>query len=110
MATNAGGGLAMRHGTMRAQVAGLEAVLSDGTIVRRLAGLLKDNAGYDLPVLLVGSEGTLGVVTAVNVRLVAARRHRVVALFGLADLDDALTLVTHLRERCVSAAVPGSSK
>ena len=48
-ATNAGGGLAMRYGTMRAQIAGIEAVLADGTILRRLSGVLKDNAGYDLP-------------------------------------------------------------
>ena len=51
----------MRHGTVRARVAGLEAVLADGSVVRRMSGLLKDNAGYDLPALLIGSEGTLGV-------------------------------------------------
>ncbi len=99
VATNAGGGLAMRYGTMRAQVAGVEAVLADGTIVRRLSGLLKDNAGYDLPALLVGSEGTLAIVTQVAVRLVPAHRHRVAALFGLAGLDDGLALLTRLRER-----------
>jgi len=99
VATNAGGGLAMRYGTMRAQVAGVEAVLADGTIVERLSGILKDNAGYDLPALLVGSEGTLAVVTRVTVRLVPAHRHRVAALFGLAGLADGLALLTVLRER-----------
>jgi FAD/FMN-containing dehydrogenase len=97
-ATNAGGGLAMRYGTMRSQVAGLEAVLGDGTVVRRLSGVLKDNAGYDLPSLLVGSEGTLAAITAVAVRLVPAHRSRVVALFGLADLEQALRLVMAMRE------------
>jgi FAD/FMN-containing dehydrogenase len=98
VATNAGGGLAMRYGTMRAQVAGLEAVLTDGTVVGRIAGLLKDNAGYDLSALLIGSVGTLAVVTRVNVRLVPAHRHRVAALFGLDSMDDALALTTRLRD------------
>jgi FAD/FMN-containing dehydrogenase len=97
VATNAGGGLAMRYGTMRAQVAGLEAVLADGTVVRRLSGVLKDNAGYDLPALLVGSEGTLAIVTQVAVRLVPAHRSRVAALLGLAGLEDALALLMRLR-------------
>ena len=68
VATNAGGIQTMRHGTVRARVAGLQAVLADGAIVDRRAGLLKDNAGYDLPALLIGSEGTLGVVTSVRRR------------------------------------------
>lgn len=103
-ATNAGGALAMRYGTMRAQVAGIEAVLADGTVLRRLSGVLKDNAGYDLPALLIGSEGTLAVITAVVMRLVPMNRHRVAALFGLAGMEDALTLVQALREG-VSALV-----
>ena len=77
-ATDAGGAQVLRHGTMRARVAGLEAVLADGRVLRRLSGLVKDNAGYDLPALLVGSEGTLAVITAVRLALVAgarARRH-----------------------------------
>lgn len=98
VATNAGGGLAMRYGTMRTQVAGVEAVLADGTVVRRLSGVLKDNAGYDLPALLVGSEGTLAILTQVAVRLIPLHRRRVAALFGLAGLDDALALLTRLRE------------
>ncbi len=63
VACDAGGLRALRHGTVRARVAGLEAVLADGSVVTRMAGLLKDNAGYDLAALMVGSEGTLGVVT-----------------------------------------------
>ena len=102
VATNAGGQLAMRYGTMRSQVAGVEAVLGDGTVVNRLAGLLKDNAGYDLPALLVGSEGTLGVFTRVAVRLVPAHRFRVAALFGTAGVEQALALAVELRERTSS--------
>jgi FAD/FMN-containing dehydrogenase len=98
-ATNAGGGLALRYGTMRAQIAGIEAVLADGSILRRLSGVLKDNAGYDLPALLIGSEGTLAVITAVAVRLVPAHRHRVTALVGLAGMEDALALFATLRQR-----------
>ena len=70
VATDAGGAQVLRHGTMRARVAGLEAVLADGRVLRRLSGLPKDNAGYDLPQLLVGSEGTLAVITAVRLALV----------------------------------------
>src|SRR5262249_34096773 len=69
VATNAGGALAAWRGTMRAQVVGLEAVLPDGRVIMRLSGLVKDNAGFDLPALLVGSEGTLAVVTRARLRL-----------------------------------------
>ncbi len=60
----------LRYGPMRAQVRGIEAVLSDGTVVSHLAGLVKDNTGYDYPALLAGSEGTLAVITAARLRLV----------------------------------------
>ena len=69
---------------------GLEAVLSDGSVLRRLSGLVKDNAGYDLPALLVGSEGTLAVITAVRLALVpeprAAYGERGGRLFGTDDV------------------------
>lgn len=97
VATNAGGALALRHGTMRRRVAGLEVVLADGSTVRRMAGLLKDNAGYDLPSLLVGSEGTLGVITAVRLQLEPASPFRIAALFGVADLRAGLDLLRALR-------------
>jgi FAD/FMN-containing dehydrogenase len=102
VATNAGGHLAARYGMMRAWVAGVEAVLADGSIVRRLAGLVKDNAGYDLTGLLVGSEGTLGIVTRVRLRLVPLLRARAVALLGCASLEDAQHLLTALREHAPS--------
>ena len=84
VACDAGGARALRHGTARAHVAGLEAVLADGTVVSRLAGLTKDNAGYDLPALLIGSEGTLGVITRVRWKLSPLLRSRVTALVPLA--------------------------
>lgn len=97
VATNAGGALAARFGMTRAYVAGLEAVLPDGTVVSRLSGLLKDTAGYDWASLLVGSEGTLGIVTAARVRLIPAATRRAVALFALESLGRALDLVQVLR-------------
>jgi FAD/FMN-containing dehydrogenase len=97
VATNAGGIQAMRHGTVRARVAGLQAVLADGAIVDRRAGLLKDNAGYDLPALLVGSEGTLGVVTSVRWRLVPLLTARVAALVPLGSVADVAALLARVR-------------
>jgi FAD/FMN-containing dehydrogenase len=87
----------MRHGAMRAQVVGLEAVLGNGAIVSRMSGVIKDNAGLDLPSLLVGSEGTLGVITALRLRLVAATRTQVVALMGLPGTAAAITVMQRLR-------------
>ena len=88
---------ALRHGTMRAQVLGLEAVLADGSVMRRLSGLPKDNAGYDLPALLCGSEGTLAVICRARLRLLPRMPARVTALLAVAGLEDALALVEALR-------------
>ncbi|MFT3864306.1 MAG: FAD-binding oxidoreductase [Solirubrobacterales bacterium] len=101
VATDAGGAPALRHGTMRRRVVGLEVVLADGGVVSRMEGLLKDNAGFDLPALLVGSEGTLGVITAVRLQLEPAAGQRLAALFGVGGYDQALELLGGLR------AVPG---
>lgn len=97
VATNAGGLHVVAHGTTRAQVLGVEAVLADGSVVRRLTGLAKDTTGYDLGQLLVGSEGTLGVVTAVRLRLVAPPAGRETALIGLDSAADAVDLVARFR-------------
>jgi FAD/FMN-containing dehydrogenase len=96
-ATNAGGLAFVRHGAMRARVAGLEAVLADGGVVTRLSGLDKDNTGYDLSGLLCGSEGTLGVITAVRLRLVRRVDERVTALVGFPDVGAAVDAVAELR-------------
>jgi FAD/FMN-containing dehydrogenase len=97
VATNAGGERVMRHGTTRAQVMGIEAVLADGSIISRMSGLPKDNVGYDLMQLLIGSEGTLGVVTRIVLRLVPHLRERAAALVGLMSVSDALTAINSLR-------------
>jgi FAD/FMN-containing dehydrogenase len=97
VACDAGGIRALRHGTVRARVAGLEAVLADGRVVRRMSGLLKDNAGYDLPALLIGSEGTLGVITRVRWRLVPRHDARALALVPLPGLADAAPLLRAVR-------------
>jgi FAD/FMN-containing dehydrogenase len=97
VATNAGGVRVLRHGPMRAQVLGVEAVLADGAVIRHLAGLVKDNTGYDLGGLLVGSEGTLGVVTAARLRVVAQQPDRLVVLAGLASVERAVDAAAALR-------------
>jgi FAD/FMN-containing dehydrogenase len=97
VATNAGGLAFVRHGGMREQVVGVEAVLGDGSVVAHLGGLLKDNTGYDLPGLLCGSEGTLGVVTAVRLRLVPPAGARSTALVAVAGVASALNVVRDLR-------------
>ena len=93
VATNAGGIRVIAHGMTRMQVAGIEAVLPDGTVVEHLAGLAKDNTGYDLAGLLTGSEGTLGVITAVRLRLHRPHRASSVALIGVETWDEALRLL-----------------
>ena len=97
VATDAGGIRAVRHGTVRARVAGVEAVLADGSLVSRMSGLLKDNAGYDLPALLVGSEGTLGVITTVRWRLVPRSGPLVAALVPVASVAEAVSLMESVR-------------
>lgn len=95
-ATNAGGTQVLRFGTMRQLVLGLEAVLPDGSVLDSLAPLKKDNRGPDLKQLLIGAEGTLGVITAATLRLVPAPEEVVTAWIGLASPQDALTLLRSL--------------
>ncbi|MEE1876162.1 FAD-binding oxidoreductase [Altererythrobacter litoralis] len=98
VSTNAGGTQVLRHGTMRAQVLGIEAVLADGQIFDSLTALKKDNRGFDLKQLLIGSEGTLGIVTAANLRLLPAIGDRVVAWCGVASIGDARKLLLHFEQ------------
>jgi FAD/FMN-containing dehydrogenase len=102
VACDAGGARALRHGTARAHVAGLEAVLADGSVLSRMAGLTKDNAGYDLPELLVGSEGTLGIITRVRWRLAPLLSARVAALIPLGTAREASELLAALRANAPS--------
>ena len=97
IATNAGGIHVFRNGMTRDQVLGVEAVLGDGSVVRRLAAPRKDNTGYALAQLLAGSEGTLGIVTAARLRLVPRLDRRVVAVLGISSIDVAVRLAGALR-------------
>ena len=83
VATNAGGLRVLRHGPMRAQLRGIEAVLSDGTVLSHMSGLVKDNTGYDYPSLLAGSEGTLAVITAARLQLVPRLADPVTVIAGV---------------------------
>ncbi len=96
VACDAGGARALRYGTARARVAGLEAVLADGSVVQRMSGLAKDNAGLHIPALLIGSEGTLAVITRVIWKLVPRLPARVAALVPLADAASAASLLAAL--------------
>jgi FAD/FMN-containing dehydrogenase len=100
--TNAGGTQVLKFGTMRSLVAGIEAVLPDGSIHSGLSGLKKDNRGYSVDQLLIGAEGTLGVITAVALRLVPAIASRAVAWAGLESPARALDLLRHLEARTSS--------
>lgn len=93
VSTNAGGTQVLRHGTMRAQILGIEAVLADGSVFEALTPLKKDNRGFDLKQILIGSEGTLGIVTAATLRLIPETTGRVVAWAGLGSIADARQLL-----------------
>jgi FAD/FMN-containing dehydrogenase len=104
VATNAGGLHVLRHGPMRDQLLGIEAVLADGSVIRRLPGMVKDNTGYHLPSLLAGSEGTLAIVTRAHLRLVPLQARRAVVLAALGSVADAVTLAGGLRRSLPSLA------
>ena len=90
VSTNAGGTQVLRFGNMRALVEGIEAVLPDGTVHDGLAGLKKDNRGYSLDQLLIGAEGTLGIVTGARLKLFPAVHSRAVGWLGLDSPQAAL--------------------
>ena len=97
--TNAGGVQVLRFGTMRSLVHGVEAVLPDGSLFEDLQPLKKDNRGYSISQLLIGAEGTLGVITAASLRLYPKIGARTVAWIGLASPENALTLLRHLERK-----------
>jgi FAD/FMN-containing dehydrogenase len=106
VSTNAGGTQVLRHGSMRAQVLGLEAVLADGSVFCGLTHLKKDNRGFDLKQLLIGSEGTLGIVTAATLKLVPQIAARAVLWAGVPSLAGARELLLFL-ERSAGSALEG---
>ena len=97
VATNAGGINFLRYGSMRRQVVGVEAVLGDATLVSHLNGLEKDNTGYDLEGLLTGSEGTLGVVTRVLLRLWPEQDQVTTAFLRFPDPANAIEAAMRLK-------------
>ena len=99
VSTNAGGTQVLRWGTMRKLVAGVEAVLPDGSVHNGLAALKKDNRGYDIDQLLIGAEGTIGIVTAAALRLAPAIHARAVAWVGVASPHHALDLLRQMELR-----------
>jgi FAD/FMN-containing dehydrogenase len=111
--TNAGGTQVLKFGTMRSLIAGVEAVLPDGSVHDGLSGLKKDNRGYSLDQLLIGAEGTLGVITAVALRLAPAFVSRTVAWVGVPTPQRALELLRFLEARTPAVEgfelVPGDS-
>lgn len=111
--TNAGGTQVLKFGTMRSLIAGVEAVLPDGSVHNGLSSLKKDNRGYSIDQLMIGAEGTLGVITAVALRLVPAVAGRLVAWVAVESPTKALELLRFLEDRthCVEVyeLVPGDS-
>ncbi|SOC10098.1 FAD-binding oxidoreductase [Rhodobacter maris] len=97
LSTNAGGSNVVRYGSARALCLGLEVVLADGRIWHGLTGLHKDNTGYDLRDLVIGAEGTLGIITAAVLRLTPAPTAYATALVGLETLADALALLNAIQ-------------
>ena len=96
VSTNAGGLRVIRYGMTRDNVLGLEAVLSDGTVVSSLNHMLKNNSGYDLKHLFIGSEGTLGIVTRLVLRLRSDLPARHTALVAFPDFNSVLQFLAYL--------------
>lgn len=106
ISTNAGGVNVLRYGMTRQSVLGLEVVLADGSVVNGLRRLHKDNAGYDWKQIFIGSEGTLGIVTAAVLRLVPRPRERSTALLAVDSPQSALSLLRRARAAlgdCITA-------
>lgn len=99
LATNAGGQAVIRFGTMRAQVLGLEVVLADGSLLPMLRPLYKNNTGYDLNQVFVGSEGTLGIITRAVLRLHPVATHKLTGFLAFERFADVLSLLRSLHLR-----------
>ncbi|WP_292053142.1 MULTISPECIES: FAD-binding oxidoreductase [unclassified Brevundimonas] len=98
ISTNAGGTQVLRYGMMRDLVLGIEAVLPDGEIFNGLKRLRKDNTGYDLKQLMIGGEGTLGVITAATLKLFPIMRSRCVAIVGLESAAASIELLARAKD------------
>ena len=98
LATNAGGLNVLRYGSTRSLCLGLEVVFADGSIWNGLSRLHKDNTGYDLKNLVIGSEGTLGIITAATMKLFSKPKDRSVALIAVGSPKDALRLLSEAKD------------
>ena len=103
LATNAGGTQVLRYGNARELCLGLEVVTAAGEVWQGLSGLRKDNTGYDLRDLFIGSEGTLGIITAATMKLYPAPKERLTALAACNSPDDAVNLLRLARDRAGDA-------
>lgn len=99
IATNAGGLKFIRYGGMREQVLGLEAVLADGSVLDCNSELRKNNTGYDLKQLLIGSEGTLGIITKATLRLVSAPQNHGLMCLGINRFEDLLAVLSFCHQK-----------
>ncbi|MEP4198734.1 MAG: FAD-binding oxidoreductase [Aliishimia sp.] len=97
LSTNAGGNRVIRYGMTRDLTLGVEAVLADGTIINSLNGYIKNNTGYDLKQMFIGSEGTLGLITRATLRLYPKPKTQVVAVCAVDSFDAVSELMTHMR-------------
>jgi len=98
LSTNAGGTSVLQYGNAKDLVLGLEVVLADGSIMNSLRSLRKNNAGYDLKQLFLGSEGTLGIITKAVIKLFPLPIHKVTSIVALSSLESAVELLVKLRE------------
>ncbi|MFK7854714.1 MAG: FAD-binding oxidoreductase [Granulosicoccus sp.] len=98
LSTNAGGSNVVRYGNTRELCLGIEAVMPDGTIINALTGLRKDNTGYDLKNLLIGAEGTLGIITAAVFKLFPEPVTSITAFLSLSSLDVAVRVLNRLQD------------
>jgi FAD/FMN-containing dehydrogenase len=103
LATNAGGTQVLRYGNARELCLGLEVVTATGDVWHGLSGLRKDNTGYDLRDLFIGSEGTLGVITAATMKLYPQPKEKLTALAACESLEEAVALLGLARERAGDA-------
>ena len=98
LSTNAGGTAVLRYGNARDLVLGLEVVLADGQVWQNMKGLRKDNTGYDLKQIFLGSEGTLGIITAAMLKMYPQQRASTTAFTAVRDIDAAVALLRHMRD------------
>ncbi|MBD1545432.1 FAD-binding oxidoreductase [Roseibium aggregatum] len=99
LSTNAGGSNVVRYGNTRELCLGIEAVLPDGSVINALTGLRKDNTGYDLKDLLIGAEGTLGIITAAVFKLFPDPAARATAFLSVTSMDAAIGILNTIQDR-----------